>query len=159
MRPVPTRLDLHDASALTFINGLQCRGLFGLLFMYSAFLSMIFGTRRAPGCLGVLPAIGSPRSLLLVSYWEDEESLKRFIGAQVHVGWMRFLSRHPGSLRLFNETYAPPLAASYIGKPYGYAAVEAAARPKRDRAALRSLRFETDSMRHRIRRDRKASSY
>jgi hypothetical protein len=159
MRPVPTRLDLQDASALTFINGLQCRGLFGFFFMYSTFLSMILGTRRATGCLGVMPAIVSPRSLLLVSYWEDEESLKRFIGARVHVRWMRFLGRHPGSLRLFNETYAPPLVASHIGRPLGYAAVEAAARPKRDRATLRSLRFETDSMRRRIRRDRKASSY
>lgn len=138
MKPSPTRVDLRDASALTFVNGIQATGVIGLLFMYGTFFSMILSTRRAEGCLGVMPALVSPRCFLLVSYWEDERSLQRFIGAKAHVRWMQFLSRHPGSLRLFNETYASPLKVNYIGTPRGYAEVHLRTNPAPRQPAARS---------------------
>lgn len=121
MKKLHTELDLEGASDYTLIIGISARNLRGLVFLWSHILSFIFSTKKAEGCLAVLPGISGPFQALLVSYWDSEENLKAFVRSRAHVKWMQYIYRHPQSLDLFNETYSAPLRANFINHPRGYA--------------------------------------
>jgi len=106
----------------TMVVGLAARNLRGFVFLWSRIASFVLGTRGAPGCRGVYPGISSLRRLILVSYWQDRESLQAFARSPTHVSWMRFIARHPDTLDLFNETYGPPVSLNTINQREGFTA-------------------------------------
>ena len=112
------------------VVGLAARNLRGFLFLWTNILLFVRATRLAPGCQQVCPGVSSLRRLILVSYWKDRESLQAFARSPVHVAWMRFISRNPDSLDLFNETYGQPVALNTINTRGGFtAAAEPEERP------------------------------
>ena len=58
----------------------------------------------------------------MVSYWRNREALQAFARSPAHVAWMRFITHHPESLDLFNETYGQPVALNTINARGGYTA-------------------------------------
>ena len=116
---------LGDTPVCTMVVGLGARNLRGFFFLWTQIVSFVRETRRADGCRGVCPGISSLRKLILVSYWRDRKALQAFVRSPVHVGWMRFIAKHPDSLDLFNETYGQPVALNTINQRAGFtAAVE-----------------------------------
>lgn len=114
--------DLENAQYLTLVIGLSCRNLLGFIYMWAHIFSFIMATKRASGCVQVLPGISGPFEIFLISYWENGQDMMKFVGSRPHVRWMLFIYKYPRSLNLFNETYSKPQAANYINRAKGYAA-------------------------------------
>ena len=110
-----------EGDSVTMVIGLQCRTVLGFLYMWTHILWFLIAVRRADGCIHSLAGISSPFSILMISYWESEKHLLRFVGHPSHVAWMRFTKKHPRALNLFNETYASPLRANHINAARGFA--------------------------------------
>ncbi len=115
------RPHLEGQQRLTLIVGMSCRNLRGFVFMWTHIAHFIWATARASGCISILPGVSSPLSLTLVSYWSSSKELYRFVRSPAHLKWMTFLTRHPNSLNLFNETYAAPVSANFVKRARGYA--------------------------------------
>lgn len=113
---------LGATAVCTMVVGLGARNLRGFLFLWTNIASFVRQTKRAEGCRGVYPGIRSLRRLILVSYWRDRPALQGFVRSPAHAAWMRFITRNPDSLDLFNETYGPPLALNTINQRGGFAA-------------------------------------
>ena len=114
---------LTDSKALTLIIGLSSRNLLGFFYMWTNIFGFILHTKKAEGCLHTCAGISSPIAIQLISYWDSEDALMKFVKSKAHVSWVRFIYRHPRSLNLFNETYRAPYRANYINKPVGFSAV------------------------------------
>ncbi len=121
MAKLHTEVRLEGARDLTLIIGLSSRNLFGFIFLWTHIFFFIWKTKRAPGCSQALPGIAGPFEVLLISYWDSEESLKAFVRSKAHIRWMQFIYKHPRSMNLFNETYSAPLRANFINEARGYA--------------------------------------
>lgn len=115
------RPPLEGQQRLTLIVGISCRNLRGFIFMWTHVAQFILATRRASGCVSILPGLSSPFSMTLISYWSTPLELAQFVKTPAHVKWMKYLARHPESLRLFNETYAAPVSANFVMEARGYA--------------------------------------
>lgn len=113
---------LGASTVCVMVVGLAARNLRGFLFLWTRIMAFVRGARLAEGCRGVCPGIGSWRSLILVSYWQDRESLQAFARAPTHVAWMRFIARYPDSLDLFNETYTQPVSLNTVNTRGGFTA-------------------------------------
>jgi len=113
--------NLDQAQHLTLVIGMSCRNLRGFIYMWTHVFSFILATKKAEGCVQVLPGISGPFEILLVSYWENGKVMMQFVGSKTHRKWMSFIYKNPRSMNLFNETYGRPQTANYINKAKGYA--------------------------------------
>lgn len=114
-------IDLSEPTAITYLNGMIARTPRAWAWMWMNLPPMWLLARKDPGCLQATPYVGSPRKLLLLSYWRDEAALRAFYAHARHVEMMRFVFAHQHWFTLFNETYRIPIATRYWNAPNGYA--------------------------------------
>ena len=115
-----TKPDLTKGKALTVVIGMSCMNWRGFVFMWTHIFEFVWKTMKAEGCIHTHAGISSPLSILLISYWESEDHLTRYVRSNMHTKWMKFIYRFPTSMSLFNETYAAPMRANYINRAGGY---------------------------------------
>ncbi len=113
--------DIKSHVRKTLIIGISSRNLLGFFYMWIHLFSFIRETMNAEGCLEVIPGITSPFQFILISYWDSDQALEKFVRHPEHVKWMRFIYKNPSTLNLFNETYANPERANFINSPKGFA--------------------------------------
>lgn len=108
-------------TAVVMIATMQARTLAGFRFLWAGALSHPKIVAAAPGCLQVKPCVIGPRELLMVSYWQNMDSLMAFHRSKEHVAWMRFITAHPTALTLAAEIYSPQRPGKYLHEPQGMA--------------------------------------
>lgn len=109
--------------AVLMVNLLRARTLAGFRYMWTDGQSQPAALRAAPGCVQVKPCVVGPSELLMLSYWKDLASLMAFFKSPAHVGWMRYLAKHPHDLNLAAEIYSPQRPGLYLHEPQGMAMV------------------------------------
>lgn len=102
-----------------FINGFKANNLLGFVWVWLSLYSVIRITKKAKGCRLAVPAIVSPIEVVMISYWNDSESLKEFVISKHHKNYMRFVYHNPMALSLFNEMLEPKKSGLYFNKPMG----------------------------------------
>jgi heme-degrading monooxygenase HmoA len=110
-------------SAVVFVNGMIARDRSGFLWLWRNLNSIRQSTAKAPGCIQVKAGICSSKEIMMVSYWESDRHLMDFFRGAAHREMMKFTTRHPSSLCLYNETYHPSKSGKYSHEPQGMAMV------------------------------------
>lgn len=113
----------EQPEALIMIALMRARSFSGFRYIWTEGMSQPAAVRAAPGCIQVKPCIISPRELLMLTYWKDQDSLMAFFRSQAHVGWMRYLAAHPNDLNMAAEIYSPQRPGLYLHEPQGMALV------------------------------------
>ena len=108
-------------AAVVMITTMRARTFAGFRFMWGGAMSQPKIVAAAPGCVQVKACIIGPRELLMVSYWQDMESLLAFHRSKEHVAWMRYLTANPEALNLAAEIYSPQRPGKYLHEPQGMA--------------------------------------
>ncbi len=110
-------------NAIMFVNGTIARDRAGFFWLWRSLNSVRQSTAKALGCLQVKAGICGPQEIVMVSYWESEQHLMDFFRGEAHRQMMKFASRHPNSLCLYNEIYHPSKSGKYSHEPQGMALV------------------------------------
>lgn len=113
----------ENPDAVAFVNGIIVRDRAGFFWLWRNLGTISSSTAKAPGCLQVKAGVCSPKEVVMVSYWESERHLMDFFRGAVHRQMMKFATRHPNSLCLYNETYSPSKTGKYSHEPQGMALV------------------------------------
>lgn len=113
----------ESPETVVFINGMIARNRSGFFWMWRHLSWIRNATAEAEGCVQVKAGICGPKEVMVVSYWRDEASLKKFFRGEPHRQMMRYLSQNPDSLCLYNETYHPDQSGKYIHEPQGLATI------------------------------------
>ncbi len=109
--------------AVAFVNGFLTRDLAGFLWLWKNLLWINQVTTQAEGCVQVKAGICSPKEVMMVSYWQSEDSLKQFFRGKSHQQMMQFVAKNPHSLCLYNEIYQPSHIGKYVHEPQGMAKI------------------------------------
>lgn len=107
--------------AIVMITTMRARTFAGFRFMWAGAMSQPKTVAAAPGCVQVKACIISPRELMMVSYWQNRESLMAFFRSQAHIEWMRYVTSQPDALNLAAEMYSPQRPGMYLHEPQGMA--------------------------------------
>lgn len=105
--------------AVIVVLGMLARNLTGWLWMWRQLNPQLQSVKRAPGCVQAKGGIVGPNELLMVAYWKDAESMRAYFKSADHLTYIRFLSKNPESLTLWNETYQPAKSGMYLHEPHG----------------------------------------
>ncbi|WP_159800763.1 monooxygenase family protein [Flavobacterium sp. MK4S-17] len=108
-----------DPKWVVFINGFKANNLLGFVWLWLSLFSVIKTTRKAKGCRSAVPAIVSPIEVVMISYWNDNESLREFVISKYHKRYIRFVYQNSKALSLFNEMFEPKRSGLYFNKPMG----------------------------------------
>ena len=126
----------ESPEAVAFVNGFLARNLSGLLWMWKNVFWIRNATTDAEGCVQVKAGICGPKEVVMVSYWQSEDSIKNFFRGKPHRQMMHYIAQHSESLCLYNETYRPDRSGKYIHEPQGLAIIY----PRAAEAKLAQLR-------------------
>lgn len=107
--------------AVVFVNGFLARDRAGFAWMWKNLLWIKRATVKAAGCVQVKAGICGSNEVIMVSYWQSESDLKQFFRGEPHRQMMQFVTQHPNSLCLYNETYHPQRSGKYSHEPQGMA--------------------------------------
>ncbi len=121
--PVYTVEVPQQPDAVVFVQGILTRNLAGLSWLWRNFLWVRRSTIEAEDCIQVKSGLCGPREVVLVSYWKDISALMKFFRSQPHQEMMKYVSRRPDDLCLYNETYRPGKSGKYIHEPQGLAVI------------------------------------
>jgi heme-degrading monooxygenase HmoA len=121
--------------AVVFVQGILSRNLAGLSWLWRNVLWVKRSTKEAEGCFQIKAGICGPKEVVLVSYWKDTESLMKFFKNQPHQEMIKYVSRNPDDLCLYNETYRPAKSGKYIHEPQGLAVIY----PKRSQSVHQAV--------------------
>jgi hypothetical protein len=113
----------ENPAAVIFVNGLLARDRRGWWWMWRNLRLLRRATVEAKGCVQAKAGICSLKEAIVVSYWSEENSLKKFFQSEPHRQMMQFVRKHPQSLCLYNETYKPLGSGKYIHEPQGMALI------------------------------------
>jgi Domain of unknown function (DUF4188) len=113
----------EQPQSVAFVNGFLTRDFAGFLWLWKNLLWINQVTTQAEGCVQVKAGICSPKEVMMVSYWQSENSLKQFFRGESHQQMMQFVAKHPGSLCLYNEIYQPSHVGKYMHEPQGMAKI------------------------------------
>jgi heme-degrading monooxygenase HmoA len=113
----------EQPNAVVFVNGIIARDRAGVFWIWRNSNSIRQSTVQAPGCIQVKAGICSAKEILMVSYWESDRQLMDFFRGAAHREMMKFSTRHPDSLCLYNETYHPSKSGKYSHEPQGMAMI------------------------------------
>lgn len=114
-------IDLSEPTAITYVNGIIARTPRAWAWMWTALPRVYLLARASAGCLQAKSSVAGPREMMLLSYWRDEDALRRFYSHPMHVDLMRTVFHHTDWFTLYNETYRIPISARYWNAPNGYA--------------------------------------
>jgi heme-degrading monooxygenase HmoA len=109
--------------AIMFVNGVIARDRVGFFWLWRNLNGIRQSTASASGCLQVKAGICGPREIVMVSYWASDRHLMDFFRGSAHRHMMQFVSQHPRSLCLYNETYQPGRTGKYAHEPQGMALI------------------------------------
>lgn len=109
--------------SVAFVNGFLTRDFAGFLWLWKNLLWINQVTNQAEGCVQVKAGICSPKEVMMVSYWQSENSLKQFFRGKSHQQMMQFVAKNPDSLCLYNEIYQPAHVGKYVHEPQGMAKI------------------------------------
>lgn len=109
----------EHSEVIVFVNGMLARNITGWLWMWQQMNPQLQSVRSAPGCMQVKGGIVGPNELLMVTHWKDAESMRAYFKSPQHLNSMRFITKHPESLTLWNETYQPAKSGMYLHEPHG----------------------------------------
>ena len=116
-----------DSQVVVFFNGIKALNLKGFLWLWQQVLFNNFGIANAKGCLEQKLCICSHQEVVLVSYWQDEASLREFFRSPLHRQMMKsmknFITTAPQAIAVFNETYRPVSSGKYFNEPQGLAKI------------------------------------
>lgn len=113
----------QQPESVVFVNGFLTRDFAGFVWLWKNLLWINHVTTQAEGCVQVKAGICSPREVMMISYWQSENSLKQFFKGKSHQQMMQFVAKNPSSLCLYNEIYKPSQAGKYVHEPQGMAMI------------------------------------
>lgn len=123
------KIDLPaNAKVVVFYNGIKALNIRGFFWLWrQIFMGEINSVKQAPGCIEAKPAICTPTEVVIVSYWQDEQSLMAFFHSPLHRQMMKntmnIIAADKNAIALFNETYSPLRSGMYFNKPQGLAKI------------------------------------
>ena len=123
------QIDLpQDAPVVVFFNGMKALNLKGFFWLWrQILLGKLHHVTQALGCLETKLAICSPTEAVIVSYWQDDKSLKEFFHSPLHRKMMKntvkIIAADKKAIALFNETYRPLKSGMYFNDPQGLAKI------------------------------------
>ena len=111
----------QDAKAVVFYNGIKALNIRGFFWLWQQILfGKLNSVNEASGCVEVKLAICTPAEAIIVSYWQDEESLSAFFHSSLHRQMMKnmtsIVTGDREAISVFNETYRPLKSGKYLGK-------------------------------------------
>jgi heme-degrading monooxygenase HmoA len=106
-----------------FVNGILTRDRSGFFWMWKNLNSIRTDTVKAEGCIQVKAGICSANEVIMVSYWESERHLMDFFRGSAHREMVKYSSKHPNSLCLYNEIYHPSKSGKYSHEAQGMALI------------------------------------
>jgi heme-degrading monooxygenase HmoA len=109
----------ENPKAVVFVNGIIARNGAGMRWMWKNSFALRAALSTAEGCIQIKGGIAGPREMIMVSYWQDEESLHAFYISEYHKSLVRYVIKNPDNLSLYNETYSPKRPGKYSGEPNG----------------------------------------
>lgn len=113
----------EQPDAIVFVNGIVARDRAGFFWLWKNLNDIRQSTVKAPGCIQVKAGICGAKEIIMVSYWKSDRELMDFFRGSAHREMMKFSTRHPNSLCLYNETYHPSKSGKYSHEPQGMALV------------------------------------
>jgi heme-degrading monooxygenase HmoA len=123
------QIDLpQNSPVVVFYNGIKALNLKGFWWLWKQILTgNQIAARQAKGCKEAKIAICSPKEVVIVSYWEDEASLREFFHSPLHRQMMKSMREiivaEPNAIAVFNETHRPLRSGKYINEPQGLAKI------------------------------------
>ena len=123
------QIDLpSDAKAVVFYNGIKALNIRGFFWLWQQiFVGKLNGVSQAPGCVEAKLAICTPTEAVIVSYWQDEQSLMAFFHSPLHCQMMKNMTNivavDKKAIAVFNETYSPLKSGRYLNEPQGLAKI------------------------------------
>src|SRR5919202_4851932 len=90
----------EEPEVVIFVNGFLARNLAGFFWMWRNIFWIRKVTAQAEGCVQIKSGICGPNEVLMVSYWLDVDSLKKFFRSESHRQMMQFIAKNPKSLCL-----------------------------------------------------------
>lgn len=120
----------EDNPTVTFVNWLTARNVRGLIWFIRNAPKIRNWLHEQDGMLYLHLAFKSPRSVLLVSYWRDQEALRNSFRSPYHIEMMRYIYANQDDLALGNETFGTPTYTNYLNAEEGYVLSNAEAKVK-----------------------------
>jgi heme-degrading monooxygenase HmoA len=118
-------VDLTTPTAVVYFNGMIVHNAKAWWWMWSHVPKIPRRARETEGFLQIKPGVTSPREIHLMSYWRDDDALRRFYTHPEHVEMMRLTFSKPDWFTLYNETYSMPVSTRYWNGRNGYALSQA----------------------------------
>ena len=117
-----------DAKAVVFYNGIKALNVRGFFWLWQQiFVDKLNSVDQASGCIEAKLAICSPTEAVIVSYWQDEQSLMAFFHSPLHrqmmKNMMNIVTADEKAIAVFNETYSPLRSGRYFNEPQGLAKI------------------------------------
>jgi heme-degrading monooxygenase HmoA len=121
----------QNTDVVIFYNGIKALNWRGFVWLWqqiiTAKLASITSIITAPGCIEAKVGICSPKEATIVSYWQDEASLRGFFSSPLHRQMMKdvmqIIELDHQAIAMFNETYRPLRSGRYFNEPQGLAKI------------------------------------
>lgn len=118
----------QNSQVVVFYNGIKALNLKGFFWLWKQVLTgNQIAVQQAKGCKEAKLGICSPQEVVIVSYWEDEASLREFFHSPLHREMMKsmrnMIAADATAIAVFNETHRPLRSGKYINEPQGLAKI------------------------------------
>jgi heme-degrading monooxygenase HmoA len=124
----------QNTDVVVFCNGIKALNSKGFFWLWQQiFTAQLNNVKTAPGCVETKLAICSPTEVIMVSYWQNQQSLTEFFQSSRHrqmmKDTMKMIAVDSKAIALFNETYRPLKSGKYFNQPQGLAKIFPAIEP------------------------------